>query len=445
MDNLVVAEIKKLGTLSAPIVVTQLSQMGFGVVDAIMAGRISAVDLAGVGLGNNVYWPLMLFISGVLMSVTPTVSQLDGAGRRPETGEVARQALWLAAFGAVLGVYVLHNATPLYEFVQVDARAVPLAASYLHALSFGFPAVLGYFTLRYLCEGLSWTKPAMLVALSALTLKILLNTVFVNGAFGFEGLGGVGCGWATAAAMWYQLTVMIAVVALSHIRRSGVFSRFQWPSLHWMRRLIVLGLPIGLMMFVEVGFFSSVSLSIGRLGVDALASHQIAMNVGGIGFMIPLALSIASTIRVGFNVGAGDLAAARRSAGVAVGASLAVGSCMGLVLLTARGSIAALYITDAAVLATTTGLLLLCALYQVFDAGQATAIGALRGYKDTQRPMLIALVAYWGLGLPTGWGLTFGWFGAEGLGVFGFWWGLVLGLAVAALVLLERLRRVSRQ
>ena len=450
MSRSALAEFRALGVLALPLIVTQLSQMGMGVMDAVMAGRVGATDLAGVTLGGNLYWPVMLLMSGIVMAVTPSVSQLRGAGRLGDAGAVVRQALWIAVGGGALVVVALRNAEPVYSWFGVDAAAVPVAVAYLDAASIGLVPFLAYASLRCLCEGMAWTQPAMFISSSALALKLPLNWLFVYGApaLGLPAMGGVGCGWATAVVMFYSLTAMLTVVLRSRARQAGVFAGFSWPAPRAIGRLMRLGVPIGLALFVEVAFFSLVTIFIGRLGVEMVASHQVAFNVCGVAFMVPLALGMAATIRVGFNVGAGDLAAARRSAGVAVATTLTWGLAMATVMLALREHIVGLYSNELAVVQLAAGLLAIGAAFQVFDAGQATIMGALRGYKDAGVPMVIALGAYWAFGLPLGYLLCFG--SDElpdvgGLGVEGFWWGLVASLALAAAALGLRLLAVSRR
>ena len=469
-------EFLTLGGLVLPILVTQLSQMTMGVMDAMMAGRVSSTDLAGVTLGGNLYFPTMLLMYGIILSVTPSVSQLHGAGRLAEAGAVVRQALWIAAVGGTAIVLVLHQAEPVYRWLDVDERAIPIAVAYLRATSLGMVPLLAYASLRCLCEGMSWTRPAMFISLSALLLKLPLNWLFIYGemallaklnrigdCLGLDGLfiydepvlgvpamGGVGCGWATALVMVYMLAAMLGVAFRSRIRAANTFAVFSWPNFKEIARLLKLGLPIGLALFMEVAFFSSVTLLVGRLGVEIVASHQVAFNVASVAFMVPMSLGMAATIRVGFNVGAGNLAGARISAWVAVGTTLIWGFLLAVAMLTLRHDIVALYSTETEVVRVAAGLLAIGAMFQVFDSSQATAMGALRGYKDTSVPMFIAFFAYWALGLPIGYALCYGVDGDAGLtidgqGIHGFWWGLVVGLAIAALALIARLLQVSRR
>lgn len=440
------AELGRLLRLAMPIILTQLSQMGMGVADTIMAGRYGAADLAGVALGGNVFWPTIMLLAGVIMAVVPAVSQLHGSGRHAGAGEVVRQAGWIALAGGALLIVLYRNAQALYEFIGVDPQAVPIATAYLDALSWGTLPLLGYFGLRYLCEGMSWTTPAMLVAGFGLLAKIPLNYLFIYGGGFVPAMGGEGCGWSSALVMWLEFIVLAAVIVRSRMRSTGLFARFSRPDFTQIWRLVKLGGPIGLTIFLEFSMFSMVTLLVGRLGVAAVAAHQIATSVGGLAFMIPMALGMAVAIRVGFNTGAGDLAAARRSGWLAIGVSLAFALVAAVFLLILRGPIASLYSNDPAVVAVAMQLMIFVAVYQFVDDTQVTALGALRGFKDTRTPMIIALVAYWTIGLPVGVVLGFGWLEIPGLtGVRGFWVGLSAGLSVAAVVLVSRFAWLSRQ
>ncbi|MDP6470282.1 MAG: MATE family efflux transporter [Pseudomonadales bacterium] len=435
-------ELRRLSRLALPMILTQLLQMGMGVADTLMAGRVSAADLAGVAIGGNVFWPVLLFISGIVMSVTPSVSQLHGRGKEHEAGEVVRQALWITLVGGLLLIALLRNAESLFLALGIDPLAIPIAVAYLDALAWGVLPVLFYFAMRYLCEGMSWTLPAMLVALSALLLKVPLNYLFIYGheSIGLPAMGGVGCGWSSAIVMTYEMLAMGLIVAFSRMRRTGVFHRVSLPNRAEIARLVRLGLPIGATTFLEFSVFSVMTLLIGRLGVDAVAAHQITSNVAGLTFMIPLGIGMAATVRVGFNVGAGDLPGARLSANVAVGASWVFAVLAAATVYSTRFHIAGLYSTDATVIAVAAELMLFVAVYQLFDDSQVACIGSLRGFKDTRTPMWVAIMSYWLVGFPISVVLGFGLAGAPDLGVAGFWWGLVVGLAVAAAVLLWRLR-----
>lgn len=419
--------------------------MGMGVVDTVMAGRLGAVNLAGVALGGVVFWPLLLLVAGVVMALIPTVSQLHGSGRSHEAGEAVRQVLWIALGAGLLLMLLLRNIEPLYHLVGVDARAIPITVGYLSAISWGVLPVLGYFAMRYLCEGLSWTAPAMVISGCALLLKVPLNYWFIYGGWGVPALGGEGCGWASAVIMGLQFVAICLVVRYSRVAVAEVFSKMSWPQLSAITRYIKLGLPIGMSTFVEFGIFSLVTLLIGRLGAETVAAHQIVNNISGLVFMVPLGLGMATSIRVGYNVGAGDFLAARRSGWVAIGVSFGFALIAVIALLTLGPWAVSLYSSEPAVVKTATGLLLIVALYQVFDDVQVIAMGALRGYKDTAKPFLIAFCCYWLVSFPVALILGYGYFEALDMGVAGYWIGLASGLVCAALVLVSRFNRVSKQ
>lgn len=437
------AELRELVRLGLPLMAAQIFQMGQGVLDAVMAGRLSSRDLAGITLGGSVLWTLMLSLSGILMAATPIIAQLNGAGRISEVGEVVRQGLWLALIIAAVLVVLLWNVAPLYAWIGVDPAGAAIAVSYVRATCFGIPAVLCYFVMRYLCEGLGRTQPAMVIAGFTLLLKGVLNYAFIFGAFGAPALGGAGCGWSTAVVLWVEVVCILFVVTRPFYARSGAFHAFSVPRWDVISRFLSIGLPIGATLFFEVGVFSLVTLLIGQLGAKVVAAHQIAFNFNGVTFMIPLSLGMAAAIRVGYNVGAERFERARTTAGVAMVVTFAYAVIAAIVLFVFRFRVAALYTTESDVLQLAATILLFVAAYQFVDDTQVTAIGALRGYKDTRAPMVMALFGYWVIALPVAVTFAYGWLGNEPLGVFGFWIGITTGLGAVALMVSTRLWRLS--
>ena len=443
MHSTMRGEVRALASLAGPMIVTQLSQMGMSMADALMAGRVGPVDLAAVSIGNNLYWPILLLISGTLLAVTPIISQLRGAGRTPDAGEVVRQAAWIALVGALIGMTIMWNGRIVFELIGVDPAIVPMASAFLRAQCVGLLSMLGYFLLRYLCDGMAWVRPAMLVSLSALGIKVVLNYGLVFGAWGIEPLGGVGCGVSTAMVVTYQALMLGMIVRFSHLRRTGIFDRVNLPDLQMLRRLLTLGIPIGLTVFNEVGFFSGVGLLIGRLGAEATAGHQIAIIVGGVTFMIPLALGQATTIRIGAYVGGRRLNRARQATRASLITAGAIACTSALTLILGRDFIAGLFSSDAGLVEVAATLLIMCGLFQLFDAINIVAMGALRGFKDTRLPMLLTVFAYWMVGMPVGAFLAFGGWGFDGWGVIGFWVGLVIGLVTSSILISWRLYLIA--
>ena len=435
-------EIRRLFHIALPLMGAQLAQMGMGVSDAIMAGQYHSVDLAGVALGGSLLWPVMLLMMGLIQAVTPTIAQLNGGRDYSEIGEVVRQGLWLALFGGLLGVLILNNIGPVYELVGVDPAASAISIPYLAMASLGFPALMCFFCLRFLADGMGITRPAMFIAITALCLKIPLNYVLIYGKFGLPEMGGAGCGLANAMINWFQLAMIILVVSRKRFDMTGWRQRFTLPDWRRIKPLLIIGLPIGASIFAEVGLFSFTTLLLGRLGADTVSAHNIAMNLNGILFMPAMALGMAATIRIGFRVGATEVVEARTTAVLALVTTVIIAFSGSLFVYFFRFDLVSLYTKDTAVASQAANLLLFVTFFLVLDAIQSTASGALRGYKDTRVPMLIAIFSFWGVGLPMECILGFGLIG-EPMGVYGFWIGLAMGVGTAAVLISIRLWQTS--
>ena len=437
------SELNVLLRLSAPMIATQFFIMGMGFVETAMSGQYSSLDLAGVAMGGVILWPLFMLFAGVLTALTPMVSQHVGGGRRLAVGALIQQGIWVAMIFGVILFLLVRISEPLLILFDVAPEAVSIAMAYLKAASWGCPAVMLYVTLRYACEGLGQTLLPMLIAGTTLPINAGLNYVLIYGLFGAPELGGEGCGWATAITMWFELGVMLLVIRRPWLRNTGLFERVLKPKLATIKSILQVGLPIGMTMFLEMTVFSLVSLLVGSIGIAAIGANTIGGNLNWFVFVIPMALGSAASIRVGYHVGAKDYALAAKVARLSVLISATYAFLASLVLVLGREVLPRIYTSDPAVLALTAEVLLIVAAYQFFDCTQATMIGALRGYKDTQYPMIISIIGYWLIALPVGtilgWGLL-GW----NLGVLGFWIGLGCGVGFVALFAVVRLYRTSR-
>ena len=440
------AEIRALLALATPIIIAQLAHTSMGFVDAVMAGRVSARDLAAVALGNSLWVPVFLLMNGTLLATTAKVAQRYGAGKQEEIGPLVRQALWLALAVGLACATLLWNAEPLLRLMGVDAELSGMSMGYLRGIACGFPAVALYHVLRCCSDGIGHTRPSMFIGIGGLLLNIPLNYILIYGHFGFPAMGGVGCGWASGAVMWCMLLGMLWWVNHApYYQASQLFKHFEWPQWTVIRRLLSIGVPIGVAIFAESSIFSVIALLIGGLGATVVAGHQIALNFSSMIFMIPYSLAMAATVRVGQSLGRGTPRDARFSAGVAMGTALAYACVSATLVLLLREQIAGIYSPDPTVIAMAATLLVYSALFQFSDAVQVTAAGALRGYQDTRATMLITLFAYWGIGLPVGYALGLSdWLGQPS-GPSGLWQGLVVGLTCAAVLLGIRLARSARR
>ena len=439
-------ELRALLTLAIPIIIAQLAHTAMGFVDAVMAGRVSPRDLAAVALGNSLWVPVFLLMTGLLLATTPKVAQHFGAGNQAQTGPLVRQALWLALVIGCSASFLLWNAKPVLLLMGVDAQLAELSMGYLHGIAFGFPAVALYHVLRCFSDGLGHTRPSMIFGIGGLLLNIPLNYVLIYGKFGLPALGGVGCGWASGIVMWGMLFGLFWWVRRApYYQASQLFSRFQWPDWQIIKGLLSIGVPIGVAIFAEASIFSVIALLIGGLGASVVAGHQIALNFSSLVFMIPYSLGMAATVRVGHALGRGEPREARFAAGISMGAALGYACLSASLMLVLREEIARIYTDSPEVIALAASLLVYSALFQFSDAIQVTAAGALRGYQDTRVTMILTLFAYWGIGLPVGYALGLShWFG-EPSGPKGLWQGLVVGLTCAAVMLVIRLKHSSKR
>ena len=427
--------------LALPLVVSQLSAVGMNAIDAVLAGHHGAETLGAVAIGASI-WSLALVVAiGVTMAVPPSVAQLDGAGRRDAIGPLFRQALWLAAGLGLLLWLALRAAVPLVRVIGIDAVLVDDVAGFLRAVSWGAPALAAFFTLRGMSAGIGVTRPTMYFSLMALVALGPIAWVLLYGGFGIPALGAAGIGAATAIVLWLE-AIAFALYVLWHpvyadLALSARLEPPQWPAI---RELLRIGVPMGVTVLMEAGLFIATTLTIGTLGASIVASHQVALNVASLFFMIPLGIAMATTVRVGNAAGREDAAAVRLAGHAGIALTLGTQTISATLMLALPVTIASLYSSDAAVIALAAELLVLAALFQFPDGIQAVANGALRGLKDTRVPMVITTFAYWGVGMPVGWWLAF----PRGMGAQGMWVGLIAGLGVAAVLLSLRFRRLSR-
>ncbi|MDY7561012.1 MATE family efflux transporter [Pseudomonas sp. 10B1] len=439
-------ELRSLMALALPIIIAQLAYTAMGFVDAVMAGNVGPRDLAAVALGNSIWVPIYLLMTGILLATTPKVAQRHGAGQTSEIGSLVRQALWLASTVGVIAALLLLSAEPVLHLMSVDPVLIEPCMRYLRGIACGMPATALFYVLRCLSDALGRTRPSMVLGLCGLALNIPLNYIFIYGHFGMPALGGVGCGWATAIVMWGIFLGMIAWVRRAPVYKpSAVFSHFEWPQWAVIKRLIDIGLPIGIAVFAEASIFAVIALLIGSLGSNVVAGHQIALNFSSLVFMIPFSLGMAVTVRVGQALGRNAPRDARFTAGVGMATALFYACFSASLMLLMREHIARIYTADPLVIKLAASLIVFSALFQFSDAIQVTAAGALRGYQDTRVTMILTLFAYWGVGLPVGYllGLTDVLGPASGPG--GLWQGLIVGLSCAALMLSMRLVSSARK
>lgn len=409
-----------------------LAVAGMSFTDTVMAGQLSARDLAAVAIGSAFHVFFYLTGLGILMAMSPLVAHAYGAGQNQRVGSLARQALWLSQAIALALIVPMLFVKPILLSIGIAPDIVPKASGFVYAICCGVPGVMAFLALRFVSEGIGWTKPIMYTALVGLVANVAGCYVFMYGKLGAPALGAVGTGVSSALVMWLMFFVMLAYVRRHRVYRPfTLLTRFERPNPAIVREILALGLPICGSVISEGALFVAAAFIMGAMGETAVAAHQIAINYAALMFMIPLSLHSATTIHVGHALGAGRPAAGRLAGFVGIALCGGFMACSAVAIVFLGEHIAALYTQDEGVRTVAAGLLLMAAIFQVSDGLQIGSAGALRGFKDAHIPMLLALFAYWVIGFPLAYGLGV----ARGLGPTYVWVGLIAGLTTCAALL----------
>ncbi len=443
---------RQIAPLAWPVFIGQVSVLAFGTIDTLLVARASAIDLAALAVGASAYISIFIGFMGVLMALAPIVGQLTGAGRPAQAGRQVHQALWIAAALALLGSTLLAFPYPFLALSRVSPEVADKVRGYLLALAFSLPASLLFTVYRAFNTAVGRPKAVMALQVGALLIKLPLSAALVFGvpALGLPALGVLGCGIATAVAMWTQVLVAWLVM-----RSDRTYDRFELfgqglhrPDGPTLRQQLKLGVPMGGGILVEVTGFSFMAIFIARLGTTPVAGHQIAVNLVSLMFMMPLALANATSTLVALRIGAQQPAAARRLGWHGLLLGCGVAAVMGAGMLFAREPVLRLYTQDPLVIAAALPLLAWVAVFHVADAAQTIAAFVLRAYKVTVLPMAIYVAALWGVGLGGGYALAFNVLGsvpAALQGARGFWFASTSGLVLAGVALSALMLWLMRQ
>ena len=442
-----VSHSKSLLKLTYPILIAQLIQNLMGFVDIAMAGRVSATDLAAVAVANSIWLPLILTIYGLIMALTAIVSQLAGAKKYQDIVQQTYQTAWIALLLGLFLIVAYYILRPLLApLILLDVSLEVLMFDYLGYVVWGAPGYCLYLVLRNYSEGLSFTKPTMVISIIGLLVNIPANYVFIYGKLGVEALGGAGCGLATAIVYWSMFAGMLIYCFYSkNLSKSNLFTQWYWPVLKSIRAILTQGFPIALSLLFEVSLFSVVAVILVPFGAQTVASHQVALNFTGLVFMVPLSIAMATTIKVGFAVGNKNIQQAKDYTFYAILLGLGLACFTALITIVFRNQIASIYSTENAVIELAASLMLLASIYQFSDTIQVVSAGALRGYKDTKSILYITFVSYWLIGLSVGLVLGVTDWLMPNIGPYGFWIGFIVGLTTAAFLLAWRLIIVQRR
>ena len=435
-------ELRQCLWLSFPLATAQLAQAATGFVDTIMTGLLGSESLAAGGLGSTLFIFCLIFGTSIVSAVSPLVAEAHGAGNSQTIGSITEQGMWMALLVSLPLSLLLYYSVPLLQLLGQDPQIMALAVPYLKAIAWGYFPALMFATLRSFVSAISRPQSVLIIMVMATGINALANYILMFGKWGFPALGVEGTGWASTITYWSMAIALITYLLwqpeFRHYRLFLTLTRFR-PRQFW--AIAALGLPIGCMSLFEGGLFTAATFLAGQLGVTTLAAHQIALQTVALTFMIPLGISQATTIRVGQYLGSKNLRGVGLAGYVGIGLGIGFMGVMAIALLLFPRPIIAMYLDltapdNQSVIAMAIALLAVGGMFQLVDGIQVIAAGALRGVQDTNIPMVVSILAYWGVGLTTSYLAAFRW----GWGGVGLWSGLAVGLATAALTLTWRFR-----
>jgi len=426
------ADIAKMTRLAIPVVVVQVGMMLFGVVDTMVVGRLSSQALAAVALGHVAVITISSFGVGVLLGIDPLLNQALGARDRNAFRRTAQRGFILAAVLMIPSILFLLPIGVILALLGQPAETVPLAAAYSHISIPGLLPFYGWVVLRLALQAMGRLKPIVATVIAVNIFNLVADWALVFGAGPIPQLGPIGSAWASTIAR----TLLFVILLTVDRKDLWPLLRFERESLRWkpLVRTARLGIPIGFNLQLEILAFSIIALLMGGMGTITMAAHQVAINLASLTFMVPLGVSQATAVRVGNAIGAGDNGGARRAAssGLILGAGFMMMTAVLFIALPTGLARTYTSVSDVVVLAAT--LIPIAGFFQVVDGIQVVAAGVLRGAGDTRAPLVVNILGFWLIGLPTSLILGF----RLGYGPQGLWWGLVAGIFAVATFLLAR-------
>ena len=434
-------ELSATFALSWPLVLANLAINVIPAINAAMLGRLSPRALAAGALAFNLMQPLLVLGLGVVAALSPIAAAKIGAGAdRDGLRRATHQALLSAVLIAAVAWVALWRSRSILVALGEPPELAGEAALFMRGFQWGLLPTLMFFAGRSVFSALERPRPTLVASLAAAGFNVLANEALVFGKFGMPELGLFGSGLATTLSETLMFSILVAASLIDPRMRALKLFALPWsPARRELAVLWRLGLPIGATIVAEVGVFNAATLVMGLIGPVALAGHAIALQIASLAFMVPLGLGQAATVRVGLAFGARDPAAISRAGWSAFGLTAAFALVSATTMIAAPRLLIAPFINvaapeNAATVEIAVALLRIAAIFQIFDASQATLANMLRGLHDSRWPLVIALLGYWAVGAPIGVALGF----AASLGPFGVWIGLASGLAAVAVLMMIR-------
>lgn len=423
--------------LATPIILASLLQVLMHLTDMLMLGHYDSVQFAAAGLAGAIWYTALLVIIGSLQGVAVIIANQLGEAKDAKVADTFQQGIWLAVGIALLTTLSMPLFGRLLLLSDVQADITYHALQYLDIMALTLPAATAYMIMRYFSEGIEFVYPMMLIQLVILPLNFIGNYALIYGNWGFPEMGLRGAGWSTVIG--FYLSAVTLYLVLRHSKRSikfKPFSEFVKPDWKPIKVLLVLGAPIATSMFLEHSLFLTSFIMMGYIGIVESAAHNVAMSYSELTFMVPLGIASALTVKVGNARGRKELDLAKLRGWTGIGLAGLFMLFSALMIMLFRTQIVNLYTADSEIIILATSFLIFAAIFQVSDGTQVTAAGALRGMKDTRITMYVCLLAYWFVGLPVSALLGF----TLGYGGIGIWSGLIVGLTVASILMMWRLK-----
>lgn len=434
--------LKKNFFLAYPVMLSQLGHMMVGVADSVMVGRLGAVPLAGASLANVIFHITLMFGIGVSYAITPLVAAADGEGNVNKSADFLRHAIIINVVTGLLLFAIVKITNPALAHMNQPEDVVILAIPYLNIITFSLVPLLIFQTFRQFAEGLSDTKQAMIIVIGSNLVNVALNYVLIYGKLGFDAYGLLGAGYASfisriILAAWMALYIYYGK-RFSPYRLGFTIANY---SKAIFKKMLGIGLPAGFQMIFEVSAFGCAVIMIGWLGAEALAAHQIAINLAAISYMMATGLSAAATVRVGNQLGLKDIPSLRAAAFTLYGMVIIFMGVCATLFIVGRYYLPSLYIENDNVIEIASTLLIIAGFFQISDGVQVLSLGALRGLEDVKIPTLMTFIAYWVLALPIGYTLGF----VYDMGAEGVWYGLLIGLTIVAIFMFWRFNILTKR
>ncbi|KGE13661.1 MATE family efflux transporter [Sphingobacterium deserti] len=429
--------------LAGPVVISQLGQTLVHTADTVVVGKFAGtIPLAAVSLVHSVFIVVMVIGLGISYGLTPLIAQANGKGNKETCAKLLSNSLWLNVITAVV-LFAVVNFGSMYamQHMDQDPRVVDTAKPYLFILMLSILPLMVFNTFKQFAEGLGFTKQAMNITIWGNVLNIILAIVFVKGLFGIKPLGIVGVGYATLIDRILMMVAMSAYVLKSKLFKTYI-SHFR--ALHLqinkIKDIFKIGAPVALQYVFEVGAFAAASIIAGKIGAIEQASHQVAITLAAMTYMMASGIASAATIKTGHNYGKMNMDRVQKFATVSYHLVLVFMIICALIFTVFNQYLPWLISDDQAVIRISAQLIIIAGLFQLFDGTQVVGLGILRGMGDVNIPTLITFIAYWIVGIPSAY--LFGIY--LNIGIQGVWYGLTLGLLSSSAMLFWRYRKIMK-